>query len=79
MPSVRPRRKCVFAVMPSTVLRSFAYEPTHRRLDVVFNSGRSYSYADVPADVFEAMKLSFAKGVFFNRNIRDQFPCKRTG
>ena len=68
-----------FPRMPSTVLRSFSYEAANRRLDVVFNSGRSYSYGDVPPEVFDAMKASFAKGVFFNRQVRDHYPCRRTG
>ena len=34
---------------------------------VVFTCGRRYSYHGVPAGLFESMKLSFAKGEFFNR------------
>ncbi|MDB5451928.1 MAG: hypothetical protein JWO33_506 [Caulobacteraceae bacterium] len=61
--------------MPSTVVRTFAYAPNEQRLDIVFTSGRAYSYHEVPPETFEAMKATFAKGVFFNRHIRDQFRC----
>jgi hypothetical protein len=59
--------------MPSTVIRSFSYDPEARRLDVTFVSGRRYGYHEVPAELFEEMKLSFAKGEFFNRRIRGRF------
>jgi hypothetical protein len=63
--------------MPSTVIRSFDYVPDEERLRVVFTTGRRYSYHGVPAEVFDAMKLSFAKGEFFNRAIRGRFPFTR--
>ena len=63
--------------MPSTVIRSFAYDAQDRRLDVTFVSGRRYSYHEVPADLAEAMRLSFSKGEFFNRHIRGRFGYSR--
>ena len=59
--------------MPSTVIRRFSYDPDARRLDITFVSGRRYSYQDVPPELFEEMKLSFAKGEFFNQRIRGRF------
>ena len=59
--------------MPSTVIRSFDYDATERRLVVRFVSGRRYSYFEVPPETYEAMRLSFAKGEFFNAHIRDRF------
>jgi hypothetical protein len=64
-------------IMPSSVVRAFTYEPEARRLDVVFTSGRVYSYHDVPSAVFEAMKASFAKGEFFNRHVRGRYRFNR--
>ena len=63
--------------MPSHVVRAFSYEPAERRLDVRFTSGRDYSYYDVPLEVFEAMARSFAKGEFFNRQIRGRYRFRR--
>ena len=59
--------------MPSSVIRAYRYDPDARRLHVTFVSGRRYAYHEVPPDVAEAMKLSFAKGEFFNKKIRDRF------
>lgn len=59
--------------MPSTVIRSFQYEPDSRRLIVEFVSGRRYAYFDVPPDVYEAMRASRARGSFFNTDVRDRY------
>jgi len=63
--------------MPSRVVRAFSYEPTERRLDVRFASGRRYSYYEVPPDVYDAMTRAFSKGEFFNRQIRGRYRFAR--
>jgi KTSC domain len=63
--------------MPSTVIRWFNYDPESRKLRVVFQSGRRYTYANVPAETYAAMKSSFSKGEFFNTHIRDNFSFVR--
>jgi hypothetical protein len=63
--------------MPSSVIRSYAYDEARHRLDVEFVSGRWYAYHDVPPRVVEAMRKAFSKGSFFNRRIRDHFRCTR--
>jgi hypothetical protein len=59
--------------MPSTVIRSFAYDAASRRLLIVFQSGRRYTYEEVPPETFAALQDSFSKGEFFNAHIRDNF------
>jgi lysyl-tRNA synthetase class 2 len=59
--------------VPSTVIRSFTYNAARRELDVVFRSGRHYTYEDVPEETFLDMKSAFAKGEFFNAHIRNRF------
>lgn len=63
--------------MPSMVIRSFAYDPERRELSVVFQSGRSYRYLDVPAEIHDAMRRAFSKGSYFNDHIRDRFAFVR--
>ena len=60
--------------MPSTVIRSFDYDPARAALDVEFVSGRRYRYRAVPEEVAAALRDAFAKGRFFNARIRDRFP-----
>jgi KTSC domain len=59
--------------MPSTVIRSFAYDAATRRLLIVFQSGRRYTYEAVPPEAFAALQSSRSKGEFFNTHIRDKF------
>jgi hypothetical protein len=62
--------------MPSTVIRRFDYRPETRELEVLFVTGRRYLYADVPPQEAEAFRAAFARGVHFNRHIRDRYPCR---
>ena len=63
--------------MPSTVIKSFEYDRRRASLAVTFQNGRRYRYDQVPPATFEAMRGAFSKGSFFNREIRDRFPCTR--
>lgn len=63
--------------MPSTVIRSFKYDADRRTLFIVFQSGRRYTYKDVPAETYQAMKSSSSKGEFFNAHIRNHFSFVR--
>ena len=63
--------------MPSSVIRSYRYDPARHELNVVFQSRRRYTYSEVPAETYAAMKAAFSKGEFFNRHIRDKFTFRR--
>jgi lysyl-tRNA synthetase class 2 len=58
------------ATMPSTVIRSIAYRPEERQLDVVFTTGRRYLFHDVPPEAAEAFRAARIKGRHFNSRIR---------
>ena len=60
--------------MPSTVIRRFVYCPDNCELWVEFVTGRKYVYSDVPTEIADALRVAFAKGVYFNTRIRDRFP-----
>jgi hypothetical protein len=59
--------------MPSTVIRRFDYCPDARELTVEFVTGRRYVYRGVPLEEADALRNAFAKGVHFNRRIRDRY------
>lgn len=59
--------------MPSSVIRAWNYAEAERRLDIVFVSGRRYSYHGVPPETAQQMREAFSKGSYFNRHIRDYF------
>ena len=62
--------------MPSTVIRRFDYSPDAKELTVEFVTGRRYVYSGVPLKEAEALRSAFAKGVRFNRRIRDRYPYR---
>lgn len=62
--------------MPSSVVRTIAYDRAHSRLTVTFVSGRVYEYYLVPPSVAEAFNAAPSKGTYFNKHIRDQYTCR---
>jgi hypothetical protein len=62
--------------MPSTVVRRFDYSPQTSELTIEFVTGRRYVYSGVPSGEADAMRRAFAKGVFFNKRIRDRYPFR---
>ena len=65
--------------MPSTVIRSFAYDADRNELTVTFTTERVYVYSLVPPPVADAFSNAFSKGEFFNQNIRDRYPFRKAG
>jgi lysyl-tRNA synthetase class 2 len=59
--------------MPSTVIRSIAYRPEDRELDVLFTTGRRYLFHDVPPEAAEAFRQARIKGRHFNSRIRGRY------
>lgn len=62
--------------MPSTTILRFAYCPDSLELWVEFTTGRRYVYSHVPHEVADTFRSAFAKGVYFNTRIRDDYPCR---
>jgi hypothetical protein len=63
--------------MPSTVIRSIAYNETSAVLTIVFVTGSVYEYFDVPADVYEQFRKFREKGVFYNEQIKGKYRFAR--
>jgi hypothetical protein len=63
--------------MPSSVIKRFDYRSETQELEVLFVTGRRYVYLGVPAEEAEAFRAAFAKGVHFNRRIRDRYQCRQ--
>lgn len=59
--------------MPSSVIRSFDYDPAARELSVHFRTGRRYLYFGVPPEEVEAFRTSGSLGRYFNRRIRERY------
>ena len=63
----------------SSVIRGAWYLPERRQLDLLFTSGRRYVYSDVPAAVASGFAEAESKGRFYNREIRNRYPCREVG
>lgn len=62
--------------MPSSVIRRFEYFPETRELLVTFTTGRRYLYSNVAEEEARRFRAAFAKGIHFNRHIRDRYACR---
>jgi hypothetical protein len=62
--------------MPSTVIKRFDYASERQELVVEFVTGRRYAYGNVPEEAAARLRGAFAKGVHFNRYIRDRYACR---
>lgn len=58
----------------SIAISRIDYNAAARELHVTFASGRTYSYAAVPAEVYYQFVRAASKGKFFNAMIRDRYP-----
>jgi hypothetical protein len=63
----------------SSVIRGAWYLPERRQLDLLFTSGRRYVYSEVPLAVATSFAKAESKGRFYNREIRNCFPCREVG
>jgi hypothetical protein len=59
--------------MPSSVIRATQYDAGHRRLTVLFQTGRRYVYENVPPEINAAFRIAPSRGTYFNNWIRDQY------
>lgn len=65
-----------YQAMPSLVIKRFLYLPDTQELTIEFVTGRRYVYSGVPEADVQAFRAAFSKGTYFNRHIRDRFPCR---
>ncbi len=63
----------------SSMIHAIGYDQAKRVLEVVFNTGRTYQYADVPPEAYAAFIQAESKGRFFLANIRDVYAYWQVG
>ena len=64
------------APKPSGIIR-LGYNDDDSTLEVSFQSGSTYQYADVPIEVFEGFVNAPSKGKYFHANVRDSYQYTR--
>jgi hypothetical protein len=60
----------------SSNLRKIGYDPATNILIIVFNSGSTYEFQNIPPDLYEDLINAPSIGTFFSKNIRNK-PYKK--
>lgn len=63
----------------SSMIHAVGYDKEKHILEIVFNTGRTYQYADVPPEEYEGLLNAESKGRYFLANIRDVFAYAQIG
>lgn len=66
-----------YRYMPSTVIRAHWYSARKQELTILFQTGRAYTYLDVPEEIYAGMQAAASKGEFFNQEIRGRYAFVR--
>lgn len=59
----------------SSAIASIGFEQDSGELHVLFHSGRTYAYEDVPESTFQEFLAADSKGSYLNREIKPNFAC----
>lgn len=63
--------------MPSSVIKSYHYDPETEILTIEYISGLTYRYLKVPVQVYEEFKYAYSKGRYLNQYIKSTFPYEK--
>jgi hypothetical protein len=64
-------------LVESSMIRAVGYDPETHTLEVLFNSGRTYRYEDVPSEVYEGLMAAESKGQYMRWAIIDMYPTRQ--
>ncbi len=56
--------------LESSHLTSCGYDPATRTLEIAFQKGHRYQYADVSSEEYEALRTAYSPGTYFRETIR---------
>ena len=57
----------------SSNLRAVGYDPNSQTLEIEFNAGTVYQYANVPPGEHEGLMNADSKGTYLNANIKGRY------
>ena len=61
----------------SSTLSKVGYDPSSGTMIIVFNTGSTYEFQQMPKDIYDNLLNSPSLGAFFNQNIRKRFMFKK--
>ena len=59
----------------SSAMRAVGYDPDTRQMKIEFEQGNIYDFCEVPLSVYEQLMNASSKGIYYNEQIRDRYPC----
>jgi hypothetical protein len=66
-----------FKPVSSSMLRKVRYDPNNRFLDVVFRTGETYRYKDVPLDEYNKLMKAESHGKYMQMHVIDHYETIR--
>jgi hypothetical protein len=63
----------------SSMIHAIGYDKEKRVLEIVFNTGRTYQYLDVPPEAYDNLMKADSKGRYFLSNIKDMYEYRQLG
>jgi hypothetical protein len=66
-----------FKKVNSSMLRQVRYDPKNRFLDVVFRTGETYRYKDIPPDEYDGLMKAESHGKYMQMHIIDRYETIR--
>jgi len=60
----------------STTVREAWYYPENKELIVEFTTGKRYSYAGVPEEIWNGFISAASAGVYLSNKVKGQYPYK---
>ena len=61
------------ARLSSSWLRQASYDPDTKQLELITGKGQTYTFEEVPPDIFQRLQDAPSAGEFFNQNIKDRY------
>ena len=61
-------------IVDSSMIQAFGYDENHQSLLVIFNSGKTYQYAEVPKEIYEELLEADSKGRYMRDCVIDCYP-----
>ena len=64
-------------LVKSENIHAVGYDPEEKTLRILFKTGYTYDYLNVPKAVFSALLVSSSKGQFFHKHIKPKYKAIR--
>jgi uncharacterized Fe-S cluster-containing MiaB family protein len=59
----------------SSMIQALGYDKDAETLMVIFNSGKTYQYSEVPQETYEQLLAADSKGSYMRSFVIDCYPC----